>query len=149
LTDSISTIYLPDVNVWVALAVDLHPHHSVAKHWAEQHRLEVLAFCRVTEMGLLRFLTNAKVMAGAPLSAAQAWGVRDNILSDPKVTMVKESDEFEKQWRRTARAGKVGPNFWTDAHLVSLCLASGCTLVTFDRALASKQGCLLHLLASN
>jgi len=88
-------------------------------------------------------------MAGSPLSAAQAWNVRDNILSDPKVTMVKESDEFDKQWRRTARAGNIGPNFWTDAYLVSRCVASACTLVTFDRALASKQGCSLHLLASN
>ena len=56
-------IYLPDVNVWVALAVDGHPHHAIAKRWFERLGQESLLFCRVTEMGLLRLLTNEHVMS--------------------------------------------------------------------------------------
>jgi len=26
-------IYLPDVNVWIAVAADKHIHHNVAKRW--------------------------------------------------------------------------------------------------------------------
>ena len=138
--------YLPDVNVWIALAVDVHVHNSVASRWVEQLRREKLAFCRITEMGLLRLLTNRHVMDGSPLSASEAWTTRDRILGDPRMVVVNERDDFEEHWRQTAHAGKVGPNFWTDAYLISLCGSAGCTLVTFDRALARQTRCDVLLL---
>jgi len=63
---------LLDVNVWIALAVGFHRHHSIARQWEEQLSDESLAFCRITEMGLLRMLTNANVMDGVPLTPAEA-----------------------------------------------------------------------------
>ena len=87
-------------------------------------------------MGLLRLLTNARVMAGNPLLASEAWRVRDLFRNDPRVGYIREPSGFDEQWRKTFNAGRVGPNFWTDAYLDSLCITANCRLVTFDRALA-------------
>jgi predicted nucleic acid-binding protein len=49
-----------DVNVWLAFAVDGHPHHKAAlKAWGELKRP---TFCRITQLGLLRLLCNRQVM---------------------------------------------------------------------------------------
>ena len=48
--------------------------------------------------------------------------------------------------RRTANPGSIGPNFWTDAYLISLCASTESTLVTFDRALARSKDCRIRLL---
>jgi toxin-antitoxin system PIN domain toxin len=138
---------LPDVNVWIALAIDIHEHHSVARRWIEGKGSGELAFCRITEMGLLRLLTNPRVMDDAPLTASQACNIRDRLLDDPRVKSLGEPEGFEEKWRQTSRAGKVGPNFWTGAYLISLCASANCTLVTFDRLAAGKGGSRVHLLA--
>jgi uncharacterized protein len=55
-------IYLPDVNVWIALAADKHVHHNVAKHWFMNIQADRVLFCRITQLGFLRLLTNRHVM---------------------------------------------------------------------------------------
>ena len=139
-------IYLPDVNVWIALAVDAHPHHLGAKRWFEAQGRDLLVFCRVTETGLLRLLTNAHVMNGHPLSAEAAWKVRKQFETDARVKYAAEPDGFEEVWRATARAGKVSSNFWTDAYLSSFCASAGATMVTFDRAFGRRTPCKVLLL---
>jgi predicted nucleic acid-binding protein len=54
--------YLPDVNVWIALAADRHALHRAARHWFSRLVDEKLAFCRLTQLGFLRLLTNKHVM---------------------------------------------------------------------------------------
>lgn len=54
--------YLADVNVWIALAAAGHVHHSIALAWFEEPQTSQILFCRITQMGLLRLLTNRKVM---------------------------------------------------------------------------------------
>lgn len=67
---------LADVNVWLATLVESHPHHAAARRW---WREDVLAdgrrpvFCRVTQLGLLRLLTNEQVMGPNRRSLAAAW----------------------------------------------------------------------------
>jgi hypothetical protein len=87
-------------------------------------------------------------MDGVPLTAAEAWRVRDRILSDPRTVLLGEPAGFADHWRRTSQAGKIGPGFWTDAYLTSFCNAAGSRLITFDRALAAKKACQVHLLES-
>ena len=83
--------YLPDVNVWIAFAVGIHVHHSVAKRWFDEVVSDGLAFCRITELGMFRLLTNSKVMDGAPLTAADAWGIRDRFGCDSRSLVMNES----------------------------------------------------------
>jgi predicted nucleic acid-binding protein len=66
--------WLPDVNVWLALCSDRHEHHGKATDWLEAVRTPVY-FCRVTQMALLRLLTNPKVMETDILTPQNAIGV--------------------------------------------------------------------------
>jgi len=53
-------VKIPDVNVWRAAAWSRHSKHGVAKHWIDEEPGE-LAFCRVSQMALLRLLTNPRL----------------------------------------------------------------------------------------
>ena len=130
--------YLLDVNVWLAIVASGHPHHLVSRNWVEECP-GVAAFCRITEMGLFRLLTNGTVMGADVLDARGAWRVRDQFLENSKIVFVNEPAEFERSWRSTAGRGKIGPNFWTDGYLESFCQATNFTLVTFDVALARRM----------
>ncbi len=49
--------YLPDINVWIALAAEKHIHHPAARYWFANLHDERLTFCRLTQLGFLRLLT--------------------------------------------------------------------------------------------
>ena len=53
---------LADVNFWLALEIDDHIHHAGAMGWLQDTPEEDLAFCRITQIGFLRLLTNPHVM---------------------------------------------------------------------------------------
>ncbi len=57
-----SKIYLPDINVWLAIAADGHIQHRESMTWLETTAPAEDAFCRITQMGFLRLLTNAHAM---------------------------------------------------------------------------------------
>jgi predicted nucleic acid-binding protein len=50
---AISTTFLPDVNVWLALPSRGHVHAAACGDWLNSMESEVI-FCRVTQVGLLR-----------------------------------------------------------------------------------------------
>ena len=58
-----SGISLVDANVWLALAVDGHVHHVAATKWFDARSEGSCAFCRLTQLAILRHLTNTKIMA--------------------------------------------------------------------------------------
>lgn len=125
--------YLPDINLWMALAVEGHTHHAEAQAWLGECEEDMLAFCRVTEMGLLRLLTNASVMGRDVLTPEQAWRVRDGFADDDRVVFLPEAPGFDGRWREYSEIRKGGQNFWNDAYLAAFAEAADCTLVTFDR----------------
>jgi len=55
-------IELADANLWMALAFSDHAHHGKAKAWCDAQPDGACAFCRVTQMALLRHLTNSRIM---------------------------------------------------------------------------------------
>jgi toxin-antitoxin system PIN domain toxin len=73
---------LPDVNVWIALAAEKHVHHSAARRWFSSRTEEKLAFCRFTQVGFLRLLTNRHVMQEEVMSPGQAWAAYHILRSD-------------------------------------------------------------------
>ena len=48
-----TTVDLPDLNVWLALACPDHSHHRQALHYWEQQAAEQVLFCTVTAPALL------------------------------------------------------------------------------------------------
>jgi uncharacterized protein len=141
------TNYLADVNVWLALASAGHIHHASARDWFEDEQTASVAFCRVTQTGLLRLLTNSRVMGANVLTARLAWGVYDRFASDGRVVYAVEPPGLEAQWRKVTHSARGGPNFWTDAYLTGFSAMAEVTLVTFDKALAQHNRGRVRLLA--
>jgi len=124
--------YLPDINVWIALAVAEHVHHAPATAWAEAAASDLLAFCRVTQMGFLRLLTNPQIMGGDELTSARAWSLLDSFYLDDGIVFVEEPAGIESRWRALTRHSRFGRNMWTDAYLAAFAGTGGHTLITFD-----------------
>lgn len=139
--------YFPDVNVWVALIVDEHSNASLARHWADEVATDWMAMSRVTQMSLLRFLTNAHVLGRDALSGAEAWRFFDELLARPNVRYAKEPAGVEEIWR-TLTSGAVSSSSWTDAYLAAFARATGFTLVTFDRGFSKYRNIPVRILAA-
>jgi uncharacterized protein len=84
--------WLPDVNVWIALASDRHEHHALARRWFDS-LAQAACFCRVTQMAFLRLLTNSKVMGEDVLSPSNALAVYADLLTDERVRFRAERNE--------------------------------------------------------
>jgi toxin-antitoxin system PIN domain toxin len=137
---------LPDVNVWIALAVAQHIHHALATQWFEDSSGDALAFCRITQMGFLRLLGNRHVMGEGALAASQCWKLLDGYLSHPRIQFVPEPTGFEELWRAATGHDRKGANFWTDAYLAAFAAATGYTLVTFDTGLKHQRAARVRVL---
>jgi toxin-antitoxin system PIN domain toxin len=111
------TLSLPDVNVWIALAAEGHIHHVSARAWFAEQPDASVAFCRITQMGLLRLLTNPNVMGRAPRTIGQAWDVFTQLRRDRRLLFMAEPEGVESVWRGFMTQPGVGPSSWTDAYL--------------------------------
>jgi hypothetical protein len=135
-----SKIFLPDVNVWLAIAADGHFHHRDAMAWFETIVTGDAAFCRVTQMGLLRLLTNTHAMHEDVLSQKEAWQVFDRLREDERVTYLAEPEGIEREWRGVTQHHGSGNNLWTDAYLHAFAAIRQTVVVTFDRTFAKSGG---------
>ena len=123
---------LPDVNVLLALLAAGHAHHIPARQWFEGREPDSVAICRVTQMGLLRLLTNAKVFSSDAHSVEQAWNISNDVLADRRVFFEYEPPDLETEWRAMMSHRSVGPSSWTDAFLAAFSKQYGYEMVTFD-----------------
>ena len=131
------TSFLPDVNVWIALAYDGHQHHQSASSWFAKLDDNPVYFCRFTQLGLLRLLTHPTLMREDVRSQAEAWRVYDLFLGDDRVSFQAEPDpeEVGLVLRRLTSVRSSSSKQWPDAYLAAFARTAGLTLVTFDRAL--------------
>lgn len=129
-------IFLLDVNVWIALSIIEHPHHKPALRWFETTAGDTLAFCRVTQMGYLRLLTNQHVMKQDALTPGDAWQCLDEVYRAIRPILAPEPELLDTIWRGMTSSPKAGPNLWTDAYLAAFAQVAGFTFVTFDRGAA-------------
>jgi uncharacterized protein len=133
------------MNVWLALATSEHIHSSQARSWWNQED-GVIAFSRLTQLGLLRLMTTAAVMDGKPLTMSQAWRVYDRFYDDDRVVFLAEPPEAEKNFRVRATGRLASPKVWADAWLLAFAQAAGGRLITFDKALRPRGAhCLLSV----
>jgi hypothetical protein len=133
------------VNVWLALAHEIHPHHKSAAIWEESLSPEdVLCFCRFTQLGLLRLLTNSTAMREDVLTQAQAWSAYDAFTGVSGAKLVDEPVGIDASFRRLTSREEVSTKQWADAYLAAFAEVAQVTLVTFDRALsATVEGAIL------
>ena len=129
---------LLDVNVFLALLWPAHEAHGAARAWFAKSGRRAWATSQLTQLGVLRLLTNSAVTHGA-VSAASA------------IEVVNEATRHDGHefWREDARAiTKLkslatrirGHRQWTDAVLVLQAAEFGGVLVTFDSGVAELAG---------
>lgn len=130
-------IFLPDINVWIALASRRHVHHASAAAWIGTAAAEQVTFCRVSQMGLLRLLTNVHVMGPDVLNQNQSWAAYEQIRKDSRIRFAEEVSGLEAEWKKaTIRERSAAAQHWTDAYLLAFARVADMSLVTFDHALA-------------
>ncbi|HVS66174.1 MAG TPA: TA system VapC family ribonuclease toxin [Thermoanaerobaculia bacterium] len=140
---------LADVNVWLATLVVEHPHHGLAIGWWRDELLpseERIAFCRVTQLSLLRLLTNERVMGPQRKTIEEAWGLYGRIVSRRPVVFVSEPEGTETLLAEHCRLGGSSSGFWIDGYLAAFARAGGLGLVTFDRGFRRYRDLDLRLL---
>lgn len=140
-----TSLLFPDVNVWVALNFEKHAHHTTAKQWYEAAPAgATLVFCRQTQLGLFRILTNSTVMGEEVLTQLRCWQICDRWISTGQVAWADEPRDIETLLRALTAGAAASPKVWMDAYLAAFAEGGGLTLVTMDRALAGRvEGAVL------
>ncbi|MDX2081114.1 MAG: TA system VapC family ribonuclease toxin [Terrimicrobiaceae bacterium] len=126
-------IDIPDLNLWLALIDGDHTHHVRARRYWEEEAASHLGFCRVTMLGLLRLLTNARVMHGAPFTAAEAWEAYRAFAALPEVCFVEDSVVAENRFELWSRVPGFPADRWTDAWIAAIASSVDARAVSFDR----------------
>ena len=135
---------LPDINLWLALSLSKHTHHSPVKAWLDgENEPDSLCFCRSTQQSFLRLLTTAGVMSvygNAPLSNKDAWAAYEAFIADGRVIFQSEPPGLSPIWKRLASRRTSSPKLWLDAYLAAFATVAGAQLVTTDKAFSQFPG---------
>jgi uncharacterized protein len=131
------SLVFPDVNVWLVLIIE-HVHQKAALNWW-QRESGAIAFCRFTQIGLLRLLTTPAVMDGKPFTMKQAWSTHDVLAGDERVEFLPEPPAVERAFRGLSSTAHASPKLWANAYLTAFASECGGSLVTFDRSLARRS----------
>ena len=130
---------LPDLNVWLALVVAEHPHHAAARsYWddSQQGTASVgphLWFCRSTMLGLVRLLSQPKVMGDAALGLCDAHALYQKLRQTTGVGFLPDSEAADALLAgRFGQTPSLPARLWTDIWLAATADAAGLRLVTFD-----------------
>src|SRR5260370_21108923 len=118
----------------------------MARDWFAAQPDASVAFCRVTQMGLLRLLTNCNVMRGAPRHIVQSWQIFTDLRANRRIVFAIEPSSIESAWRHLMIQPGVGPSSWTDAYLAAFAQEHSYHLVTFDTAFTRWADLKLALL---
>jgi len=136
-------MHLPDTNVWLATALKNHPHYKIAQVWFNQRTAATVAYCRATQLALVRLLTTASVMQGynlPPMTNAVAWQMYEDQVADARIAWADETPSLEAQWKKLALRRTASPKLWMDAYLAAFAIEGKHKIVTFDRAFAQFKG---------
>ena len=128
-----SKTYLPDLNVWLALVSRRHVHYQTASGWLETASEHQIAFCRITQMGLLRLVTNRHVMGADVLTQSEAWRVYRRLAGDGRIQFLSEPLGIEAAWHELTAGRQPATNMWTDAYLQAFGRLTDAQVVSFDR----------------
>lgn len=129
---------LVDSSVWLALALSGHERHEDASNWiAEQEENRSAAFCRLTQLTLLRLLTTKAVLSPygiPPLTNEQASHLYTSLLGDRRIGFAPEPPGLERCWAAYAERPSASPKLWMDAYLAAFAFVGSYQLVTLDGA---------------
>lgn len=141
---------LADANVLFPLVVSAHPARAAALEWWNRQNDDAVGLCLPVQLAVLRHLTNATIMNGAPVAPTQAWEAWQRLAEDPRCfSAPPPPSTLDDQLLRFIQGRSPSPNLWTDAWLAACAVVLELELVTFDRGfLAFGLSRLLLLKAS-
>lgn len=139
-------MFLPDINVWLALTFEQHASHRAANLWFQRVGEESLGFCRLTQQGFLRLATNRSAVGDEVVSLDGAWTLYDSILADDRIEFITEPSNLETYWRAYSSGSSFSNKVWSDAYLAAFASASKMQLVTNDRGFSRYQNLDWHLI---
>jgi len=124
---------LLDLNILTALLWPAHEHHEAAHRWFGGRRNGRWATCALTELGLMRLVTNPSFSREA-LSPADALTLLSSNLSHDKHDFWVEDLSVAEALGDVPRKLQ-GHKQVTDCYLLALARHHGGVLATFDRAI--------------
>jgi hypothetical protein len=130
-------VILVDVGVWLAAIWGRHAHHHVARQWFDEQS-DDLILCRVTQMSLLRLISNPAIMGQDVVTRSQAWRIIDQLWADDRVLWAGEPDHLEAVFRAISAQDDSSHKLWTDDYLAAFAQASGASLATLDTKLKDR-----------
>ena len=132
---------LLDANVWLALTAEahIHPRQRAEKYWYGE-AAPLSAFCGVTQLALLRHLTNKSVMGKHVLTPAAVWQKCREFLALPEVRLLTEPAGLDEGLGKSCNLGRTSPNLWADAYLAAFASRGGLRLVSFDQSFTRFAG---------
>lgn len=128
---------LVDVGVWLAAIWGRHAQHRVAKQWFDAQSGDLI-LCRVTQMSLLRLISNPAIMGEDAVTRREAWRIMDELWSDNRVLWADEPDGLDGVFRAISARNDTSHKLWTDDYLAAFAQASEASLVTLDTRMADR-----------
>lgn len=122
---------LPDVNVWLALVFRGHLHHGAAMAYWES-RPQRVVFSRVTMLGLVRLVSQPRVMGEGALDPRRALDVYHDLISREGVALHPEPAGCDVTLSEFT-SPDLPARMMTDAYLAAFARSGRLRLVTFDR----------------
>ncbi len=139
--------YLCDSNVFLALSVEQHVHHSLAAAWfGALTAADTASFCRATRISFLRLLTQKIAVDFVPLTNREAWGALDQLMADEATGFEAEPHGLDLVWRQLADRDAASPKLWMDAYLAAFAITGGLRMVTLDKDFRNFESHGLDLL---
>jgi len=139
--------HIADANVLLPVLTDGHAHRIPALAWWDACADTDVGLCLPVRMALLRLLTSVRVMGSSTLSPDRAWEVVDQLIGDPRISLIDQTPQTHtKHWQTNIAGREPTPDLWTDAWLAALAQATDCEMATFDRGFRSFPKLKLYLL---
>ena len=121
-----------DVNVLIALIDPGQVHHDRAHAWWAEHREAGWASCPITQIGLVRVLSQPRYPNA--VSTPEAVRCLQKAVSQNEHAFWPD-DVSPSDAQRIDSERVLGPRQVTDVYLLSLAVQNGGRLATFDRAI--------------
>jgi uncharacterized protein len=139
---------LVDVNVLLPVLLPQHSAHAAAHAWLMHRPSDASTYWAwPTQLGVLRLLSQPRVMGDAALAPERALQTWDRLVAATGLQQIADTPPAHTQHPRMLVARRAtSPNLWTDAWLAALALSLDCEMVSFDRDFWSFTGLHLNLL---
>jgi toxin-antitoxin system PIN domain toxin len=137
---------LVDVNVWIALLVAWHVHHSSAHQWFAALKAQEAGMCRLVQLAIIRLLGNRSLMGSDVQSASHAWHKLAELAEDERIQFVPEPSGIDTAMPALLQYPVPTGKLVGDAYLAAFAISSSRKIVTMDRGFQQFHGVEVQLL---